>query len=68
MNFVFLAAICLKFTCFYLTFPGLFLTYLALYLMEMGQPALLYLVPCTLGNNITDDVLLFLFARQIFPS
>ncbi|XP_074264195.1 signal peptide peptidase-like 3 [Silene latifolia] len=28
---------------------GLFVTYLALYLMEQGQPALLYLVPCTLG-------------------
>lgn len=29
---------------------GLFLTYLALYLMHgQGQPALLYLVPCTLG-------------------
>ncbi|KAJ3671930.1 hypothetical protein LUZ60_008009 [Juncus effusus] len=29
---------------------GLFLTYLALYLMDgQGQPALLYLVPCTLG-------------------
>lgn len=29
---------------------GLFLTYLALYLMDgHGQPALLYLVPCTLG-------------------
>lgn len=30
---------------------GLFLTYLALYLMDgHGQPALLYLVPCTLGK------------------
>lgn len=30
---------------------GLFLTYLGLYLMNgHGQPALLYLVPCTLGN------------------
>ncbi|KAH9605697.1 hypothetical protein KSS87_015534 [Heliosperma pusillum] len=28
---------------------GLFVTYLALFLMEEGQPALLYLVPCTLG-------------------
>ncbi|KAL2900804.1 Signal peptide peptidase-like 2 [Bienertia sinuspersici] len=28
---------------------GLFFTYLALYLMQEGQPALLYLVPCTLG-------------------
>ncbi|KAF9610074.1 hypothetical protein IFM89_019914 [Coptis chinensis] len=29
---------------------GLFLTYLGLYLMDgHGQPALLYLVPCTLG-------------------
>jgi signal peptide peptidase-like protein 2B len=29
---------------------GLFLTYLALFLMDgHGQPALLYLVPCTLG-------------------
>ncbi|KAG6479820.1 hypothetical protein ZIOFF_063294 [Zingiber officinale] len=32
---------------------GLFLTYLALYLMDgHGQPALLYLVPCTLGLAI----------------
>jgi len=30
---------------------GLFLTYLGLYMMNgHGQPALLYLVPCTLGN------------------
>jgi len=30
---------------------GLFLTYLALFLMDgHGQPALLYLVPCTLGK------------------
>ncbi|KAJ3678307.1 hypothetical protein LUZ60_002110 [Juncus effusus] len=28
---------------------GLSLTYLALFLMKQGQPALLYLVPCTLG-------------------
>lgn len=28
---------------------GLLLTYIALYLMDSGQPALLYLVPCTLG-------------------
>lgn len=28
---------------------GLVFTYVALYLMEEGQPALLYLVPCTLG-------------------
>ncbi|PKA61742.1 Signal peptide peptidase-like 2 [Apostasia shenzhenica] len=32
---------------------GLFLTYLALYLMKgHGQPALLYLVPCTLGLTV----------------
>lgn len=32
---------------------GLFLTYLGLYLMDgHGQPALLYLVPCTLGDYI----------------
>ncbi|XP_020598460.1 signal peptide peptidase-like 2 [Phalaenopsis equestris] len=32
---------------------GLFLTYLALYLMNgHGQPALLYLVPCTLGLTV----------------
>jgi signal peptide peptidase-like protein 2B len=32
---------------------GLFLTYLALFLMDgHGQPALLYLVPCTLGEYI----------------
>ncbi|XLR23512.1 hypothetical protein HN51_069876 [Arachis hypogaea] len=31
---------------------GLFLTYLGLYLMKgHGQPALLYLVPCTLGSR-----------------
>lgn len=30
---------------------GLFITYLALFLMDgQGQPALLYLVPCTLGK------------------
>lgn len=30
--------------------PGLTLTYVALYVMNgHGQPALLYLVPCTLG-------------------
>lgn len=30
---------------------GLFLTYLGLFLMDgHGQPALLYLVPCTLGK------------------
>jgi len=35
------------------SFPhaGLFITYLALFLMDgQGQPALLYLVPCTLGK------------------
>lgn len=32
---------------------GLFLTYLGLYLMNgHGQPALLYLVPCTLGTCV----------------
>ncbi|KAJ7957336.1 Signal peptide peptidase-like [Quillaja saponaria] len=32
---------------------GLFLTYLGLYLMNgHGQPALLYLVPCTLGTTV----------------
>ncbi|GMH09668.1 hypothetical protein Nepgr_011509 [Nepenthes gracilis] len=32
---------------------GLFLTYLGLYLMDgHGQPALLYLVPCTLGTAV----------------
>ncbi|MBA0599770.1 hypothetical protein Gorai_005976 [Gossypium raimondii] len=32
---------------------GLFLTYLGLYLMNgNGQPALLYLVPCTLGVTV----------------
>ncbi|KAJ7979097.1 Signal peptide peptidase-like [Quillaja saponaria] len=32
---------------------GLFLTYLGLYLMDgHGQPALLYLVPCTLGTTV----------------
>lgn len=35
------------------TASGLFFTYLALYLMDgHGQPALLYLVPCTLGNKL----------------
>lgn len=29
---------------------GLFMANAAVYLMEMGQPALLYLVPCTLGT------------------
>lgn len=32
---------------------GLCLTYVALYMMEMGQPALLYLVPCLLLTTIT---------------
>ncbi|XP_057540930.1 signal peptide peptidase-like 3 [Amaranthus tricolor] len=31
---------------------GLVLTYVSLYLMQRGQPALLYLVPCTLGVTI----------------
>lgn len=32
---------------------GLFLTYLGLYMMNgHGQPALLYLVPCTLGVTV----------------
>ncbi|MBA0812844.1 hypothetical protein Gohar_026778 [Gossypium harknessii] len=32
---------------------GLFFTYLGLYLMNgNGQPALLYLVPCTLGVTV----------------
>ncbi|KAE8673870.1 Signal peptide peptidase family protein, expressed isoform 2 [Hibiscus syriacus] len=35
---------------------GLFFTYLGLYLMHgNGQPALLYLVPCTLGNDPGPD-------------
>uniref|UniRef100_A0A7S4AFF6 Uncharacterized protein n=1 Tax=Pseudo-nitzschia australis TaxID=44445 RepID=A0A7S4AFF6_9STRA len=29
---------------------GLFMANAAVYLMQMGQPALLYLVPCTLGT------------------
>lgn len=34
-------------------FVGLLLTYIALYLMDgQGQPALLYLVPCTLGSEL----------------
>lgn len=34
----------------YVIYSGLFLTYLGLYLMQgHGQPALMYLVPCTLG-------------------
>ncbi|MCI21622.1 signal peptide peptidase-like 5-like, partial [Trifolium medium] len=33
---------------------GLFFTYLGLYMMNgHGQPALLYLVPCTLGVAVT---------------
>ncbi|GAB2263855.1 hypothetical protein Droror1_Dr00025989 [Drosera rotundifolia] len=32
---------------------GMFLTYIGLYLMDgQGQPALLYLVPCTLGTTV----------------
>uniref|UniRef100_A0A803MY07 Uncharacterized protein n=1 Tax=Chenopodium quinoa TaxID=63459 RepID=A0A803MY07_CHEQI len=31
---------------------GLIFTYIALSLMEQGQPALLYLVPCTLGPAV----------------
>lgn len=43
---------------FVLQFAGLFLTYLGLYLMDgNGQPALLYLVPCTLGTYQTTDTL-----------
>jgi hypothetical protein len=39
---------------------GLFLTYLALFLMDgHGQPALLYLVPCTLGNFIYTSILTY---------
>lgn len=62
---------------------GLFFTYLGLYLMNgHGQPALLYLVPCTLGMNyllftwyilfmllqilITSNALRLLFAFTIF--
>nr|DAD37157.1 TPA_asm: hypothetical protein HUJ06_007798 [Nelumbo nucifera] len=37
---------------------GLFLTYLGLYLMDgHGQPALLYLVPCTLGLTVVLGML-----------
>lgn len=53
---------------------GLFLTYLGLYLMDgNGQPALLYLVPCTLGNQLgflaLDRFCSFCFAipNGIFP-
>merc|ERR1712032_591357 len=31
---------------------GLFMANLAVYLMDMGQPALLYIVPCTLGTMV----------------
>ena len=31
---------------------GLIITFVALALMESGQPALLYLVPCTLGTTL----------------
>lgn len=48
---------------------GLLCTYVALYLMNgQGQPALLYLVPCTLGMNcssITRVVLLYLFLNFV---
>jgi hypothetical protein len=44
---------CLFFNTESSTASGLFFTYLALYLMDgHGQPALLYLVPCTLGNKL----------------
>lgn len=36
--------------CGYAT--GMVLTLAALYIMQMGQPALLYLVPCTLGTTL----------------
>lgn len=46
---------------------GLFLTYLGLCLMDgHGQPALLYLVPCTLGNKFLYLALgrvIFLFEK-----
>lgn len=49
--------------CTYLfIYSGLFLTYLGLYLMQgHGQPALMYLVPCTLGlivalSAVRDDL------------
>lgn len=46
---------------------GLFFTYLGLYLMNgHGQPALLYLVPCTLGTTITFP-LFNLFMLQLSP-
>jgi signal peptide peptidase-like protein 2B len=31
---------------------GLFMANAAVYIMEMGQPALLYLVPCCLGTMV----------------
>lgn len=30
---------------------GLIITFVMLFVMEQGQPALLYLVPCTLGTG-----------------
>ena len=30
---------------------GLLITFVMLFVMEKGQPALLYLVPCTLGTG-----------------
>jgi len=32
---------------------GLLITFVALAVMQMGQPALLYLVPCTLLTSLT---------------
>lgn len=47
-------------------FSGLFFTYLGLYLMNgHGQPALLYLVPCTLGNKV---LLSFFFLLDHIPN
>lgn len=36
---------------------GLMMANMAVYIMQMGQPALLYLVPCTLGSYAIPIVL-----------
>lgn len=52
----------------YYIVAGLFFTYLGLYLMNgHGQPALLYLVPCTLGTAIIPFVQ-FVYVAIIAPS
>lgn len=45
---------CLCLSCFLSAYGiGLLITFVALAVMQMGQPALLYLVPCTLLTSLT---------------